>query len=535
MKKLALVFVVLVLLAGAAGVLYLMGLPARVASDLSVFLSDRTGRQVEIAGLGWSFTPGLHLEGEGIVVGNDRPGVPPLVELGAFTLDASFGDLRASPRRISAIRLDELRVHIARGGDEGGDEPSAPGSDQAASPEPQATGTPVVIDGLVAERVTLEIGSSDPTKGPRVFDIHQLTLDSLALDREVGFEAALTNPKPLGEVETSGRFGPWNRARVADTPISGVYEFTRADLSEFNGIVGLLDSTGRFGGTFGQIEAQGEATIPDFQVTAGEVVPLDVTFEVGVGDNGGDVQLRSVVTRFLDSVLDATGEVVRVEEADGRRVVVDVTAEDARIEDLIRFALKGDTPPLTGQIDLVTRLEIPPGDDRPVVEKMLLEGEFDIEEARFSNLNVQETLTRISRIGAGGASSGESGTSVVSNLTGAFAMSEARLEFSRISFSIPGMAVRLVGTYGIRDGALDLGGEVRLDRAASELVPTDRLPDRVAPWVRLLDPLFQREEEPTGTVVPITITGTRSDPRFRVAVGELMPDWRRLLEQFTGR
>ncbi len=297
----------------------------------------------------------------------------------------------------------------------------------------------MVIDELVADRVTLEIGSSSPANAPRVFDIHRLTLDSLALDREVGFAAALTNPKPIGEVETRGRFGPWNRGRVADTPISGVYQFTQADLGEFNGIAGLLDSTGSFGGTFGQIEAEGEAAIPDFQVTAGEVVPLDVTFEVGVGDDGGDVQLRSVLTRFLDSVLDTTGEVVRVDEVDGRRVIVDVTTDDARIEDLVRFTLKGDTPPLTGRIDLTTRLEIPPGDDRPVIEKMLLDGEFVIDEARFSNLDVQKTLSQISRIGGGApASGGEAGTSVVSNLAGVFAMSEARLEFPRISFSIPG-------------------------------------------------------------------------------------------------
>ena len=84
--------------------------------------------------------------------------------------------------------------------------------------------------------------------------------------------------------------------------------------------------------------------------------------------------------------------------------------------------------------------------------------------------------------------------------------------------------MRLGGTYGLRDGALDLGGELHLDRAASQLVPTERLPELVAPWVRLLDPLFQRGEESAGTVVPITISGTRSSPRFRVEVAELKPD-----------
>ena len=537
MKKLLLVGLVLVLVAAASGAVFFFGLPSRVAGDLSRFLTDRTGRQVEIAALRWSFSPALHLEGEGIVVGNDRAGVPPLVELGAFTLDASFGDLTSSPRRISAIRLEELHVHIARGpsDEEDGEQDEPLTTDDDAQPG-AAPSTPVVIDRLTAEQVRLEIGSSDPAKDPRVFDFHLLTLDSVALDRPVRFDGTLTNPKPVGEVATSGQFGPWNKARVADTPISGEYEFTSADLGEFNGIVGFLDSTGTFGGTFGQIEARGEATIPDFQVTAGEVVPLHITFEVGIGDDGGDVQLRSVVIRFFDSVLEATGSVVRVEGEQGRRVVVDVTTEDARVEDLVRFALRSETPPLTGRIDLRTRLEIPPGDDRPVIEKMLLDGEFTIEEARFSSLDVQKTLTQISRIGQGqAASAGEAGSSVVSNLAGTFELSEARLGLSRVSFSIPGMAVRLVGSYGLRDEALDFGGELHLEQAASALVPVNRVPERVAPWLRLLDPLFQRGEDTRGTVVPITIGGTRSSPRFRVEVAELKPDWRRLLDQFTTR
>ena len=536
MKKLLLALLAFVALVAAAGAAFFFSiLPSRVAGDLSTFLTDRTGRDVEIAALHWSFAPALHLEGAGIVVGADRPGVPPLIELGAFTLDASFGDLTASPRRISAIRLEELRVHISRGrtDDRGGSEGDSDAPvDLDEGPAPPST--PVVIERLVAADVRLEIGSSDPAKDPQVFDIHALTLDSVALDRPVGFEATLTNPKPVGEVATSGQFGPWNKSRVADTPISGRYEFTDADLGEFNGIAGILHSTGTFGGSFGQIEARGEATIPDFTVTVGQIVPLEVQFEVGVGDDGNDIQLRSVITRFLDSVLNATGEVKRVEGVDGRRVVVDVIADGARIEDLVGFARQSEVPPLTGQIDLKTRLEIPPGDDRPVIEKLLLDGEFTIEEARFSSLDVQKTLTQISQIGQG-ASSGEAGASVVSNLAGVFEMSEGRLAFSRVSFSVPGMAVRLVGSYGLRDGALDFGGEIQLDQAASQLAPTDRLPDQVAPWVRLLDPLFQRGEASTGTVVPITISGTRSSPRFRVEVTQLKPDWRRLLDQFTGR
>lgn len=40
------------------------------------------------------------------------------------------------------------------------------------------------------------------------------------------------------------------------------------------------------------------------------------------------------------------------------------------------------------------------------------------------------------------------------------------------------------------------------------------LPARVARWVRLFDSILQQGAEWIGTVLPITISGTRSNPRL---------------------
>ena len=548
MKKVLTVGLVLSATVAASAAGFLLLLPPRVAGDIATLLSERTGREVEVGALRWSFSPRLHLEGERIRVGGTEPGDGPLIGIGVFTLDADLRGLLSTPRRIRSIHLTELEVHVPRGRTRGDpaateDEPTESATQDGfaqpltdvspAGDAERAADTPLVVDRVVVDRARVEIASSRPDKPPRVFAMQSLTLASVALDRPISFEAGLTNPKPVGQVATTGQFGPWNKAAVRDTPISGRYEFNDADLATFNGIGGILTSTGTFSGTFGQIHATGEADIPDFIVSVGQVVPLQTRFEVEVGDRGGDVQLRSVLTRFLDSELVAVGEVVRVEGVSGRSVRIDVTGHEARVEDLVRFGLKSDTSPLAGQIDLRARLEIPPG-DRPVVERMVVDGEFEIREARFANLDVQKTLARISQIGQG-ATEGEPGTSVVSNLQGTFEIADAMLRFSRLSFAVPGMAVRLVGSYGLREQSLDFGGELHLEQAASQLVPSVRVPDRVAPWLRLLDPIFRPRDASSGTVVPITISGTRSNPSFRVEIDQLKPDWRRLLEQFSER
>lgn len=544
MRKMWFLLVVLTATAGAGAVGFLFLLPPRVAGDIATLLSERTGHHVEVAVLRWSFVPHLQLAGERIRVDGAGDGDGPLIGIGAFTLDTSLQDLLATPRRVRSLQIAELEVHVPRGrrSDDppaGGDEDLEPDTPMPSSPRPvipvAAVGaeaepsTPLVVDRVVAARARIEIARSRPGQPPRVFEIQSLELDSVALDRPISFEAHLTNPTPVGQVATTGQFGPWNKDQVGDTPISGRYEFHDADLAVFNGIGGILASTGTFGGTFARIQASGEADIPGFNVSIGQVVPLQTRFDVEIGDRGGDVQLRPVHTRFLQSELVAEGEVVRVDGARGRSVLLDVTSRHARVEDLIRFGLKSDTPPLTGQIDLRTTLEIPPG-DRSVVERMRVAGEFTIAEAQFSSLEIQKTLTRISRVGQG-ETQDDSGATVVSNMRGTFEIVDAALGFSSLTFAVPGMQVQLVGSYGLRDQTLDFGGQVQLDQSVSALAPSDRVPGRVAGWLRLLDPLFQPSGETRGTVVPITISGTRSKPSFRVELKELKPDWRRLLDR----
>jgi len=74
-------------------------------------------------------------------------------------------------------------------------------------------------------------------------------------------------------------------------------------------------------------------------------------------------------------------------------------AEDDRLEDMIRLAVKGP-PLLTGAVRFHAKLVVPPG-GQDVVERMILNGEFNAVSARFSNINIQEKINKLSHGGKG--------------------------------------------------------------------------------------------------------------------------------------
>jgi len=511
-------------------------IPPRVRGDIATTLALQLGQDVQVDALHWRFWPTIQFSGKHIRVGSPAGAAkPPLVTIQSFTLVTDLRSILAKPRRIHSVRVQRLQAHIPRrprpepagGQPDAGPAPGEGGqgvSGPAAAPQdrvaPDTPGTPVVVGEVVVENAVLEIGSTRPDRPPQMYEIEQLRLGSVALDRPVSFRASLINPRPPGHVQTSGTFGPWNKAEAGDTPIGGTYHFENADLGTFRGIEGTLVSDGTFGGTIGRVSAKGSATIPDFALSVGQVVPLQTTFETEVGERGADVQLRTVDVEFFRSQLVAAGEVVKPQGAPGRTVSLDVTSRRARVEDVVKFALKGTDAPLSGDLDLQTTLVIPPGEG-PVIERLQLAGEFRIRRARFANLDVQKTLGRLSQFTAR-ESEGQPGSSVVSDLRGRFELRDAVLRFTGLTFSVPGTTVQLVGTFGLSDQQMNFRGRLLLAKAPSQLAP-----DRLSKWLELADPFFRRGD--TGTTVPISISGPQAKPTFRVDTAALKDDWRKIL------
>jgi hypothetical protein len=90
----------------------------------------------------------------------------------------------------------------------------------------------------------LTLGTDKPGKLPLRFVIQSLSLRSIGAGKPMDFTAVLTNPKPVGQIESRGYFGPWNADQPGATAVGGTYSFHDADLGTIKGIGGILSSQG---------------------------------------------------------------------------------------------------------------------------------------------------------------------------------------------------------------------------------------------------------------------------------------------------
>jgi hypothetical protein len=330
------------------------------------------------------------------------------------------------------------------------------------------------------------------------------------------FEAGLTNPVPPGRVETSGLFGPWHADEPGLTPVSGEYVFKDADLDAIKGIGGILTSVGAYTGVLERIEVRGQTETPDFSIDiAGQPVPLTTRFTAIVDGTNGDTTLERVQATLGRSAIFARGSVVRTEDVKGRHITLDIRLDAARLEDLMRLAVRSASPPMVGRIDLSTRFLLPAG-EADVVDRLNLDGTFRLAQARFTNLNVQQRITTLSRRGRGEESDeGADEERVVSNLRGRFALRNARLSFSELTFAVPGSVVQLTGSYHLRSEAIDFTGDLLTDATLADM--TSGLKSIVA---RLAQPFFRRPGG--GSRLPIRISGTRAQPEFGLDMSRVL-------------
>jgi hypothetical protein len=476
-------------------------------------LSARLDAEVELSELRFRVLPQFHAEGVGLAIRHrGRRDVPPLISIKQFSAEGNvFGLLR---RHITRLTVDELDIEIPPDRNRDRD-PLADTDPPASSPtegRSAETARGFVIDELIAKDARVVIIPRDTDKRPKVWSIHDLRMQSVSLDRPMPFTAALENAVPPGAIETSGSFGPWGREEPGQTPLEGKFTFERADLSVFKGISGILAAKGTFGGTLERIEVHGVTDTPDFTVAAGgHPMPLHATYHAIVDGTNGDTLLEKIDASFLNTSLTARGGVVKRPGKDGRTVELDVVMDDARLEDVLRMAVKVPAPPMSGALKLTTRFELPPG-DRDVVEKLQLDGVFTIANASFASPLVQSKINELSR------RTQEQGTAqgakVVSQFAGKFTLRAGELALPHVTFDVPGSAIRLSGRYGLVSERIDFAGMIFTDATVSEMTTGYK-----SLLLKPVDLIFKRDGG--GSAIPIRVTGTRREPAFGLDKGRV--------------
>lgn len=464
-------------------------------------LSERFASHVELESIHVTAFPEMSATGEKLAIYyHNRTDVPPMIQIQQFTFHLGFMGILNVPRHIRGVHVDNMVITVPPRG-----QPAAPPPSTIKKPLPRIT-----IDQVVCDNTTLLILPKQSGKPPLNFDIHDLVLSGVGAGKPFKFRGNLTNAKPVGEIRTTGTFGPWEVDDPADTAVSGAYTFTDADLGPLPGIAGILSSSGKYSGVLQSIDVQGVTDTPGFSLDpVGKAVPLHTEFSATVDGTNGDTYLHPVRATLIRSEITAKGSVVRVPEKQGHLITLDVLAPRARLEDLLQLSTKSTQPMMSGLVNLRTKMILPPGKVK-VLDKLVLDGEFDVSDARFASSDVRDKLASFSRHAMGEPDNPDAG-SAISDLHGNFTLRNGIITFKRLTFSVPGAVIKLDGTYALRGEALDFTGQLRMEAKLSQLVSGKK-----SLFLKAVDPFFSKRG--AGTLIPIAIMGTRDNPTLEFTV-----------------
>jgi hypothetical protein len=448
------------------------------------------------------------VEGEGISIRrHGSSGDAPLFAMKKFSFDVDLGTLLSDSKTIELVSINGMEINIPPKGERHSiTKPIDPG---AQMPQQNSAST-VLFREILIQDATLRILPKDRTKKPLKFDIHSLKLESDAPGTPMKYQASLTNPKPPGEIKSYGSFGPWTTSEPGDTPLKGDYTFDKADLGVFSSIAGILNSTGSFEGALSSIIARGKASVPDFRLKmANNQVPLNTEFEVQVDGTNGNTILKPVKARLGSTELTTSGAVIKHKGETRRTIMLDVTMPNGDMRDILRLAMKG-APFMEGRLNLKTKIGIPPLSGK-VREKLVLDGRFEVTNAKFLRSKIQDKLDSFSRRGQGQPDS-EAIDEVVSGMNGRFRLDNEILKFHKLQFGVPGALVDLAGTYNMDSDNMDLVGALKLQARVSQTMTGWKR------WaLKPVDPFFAKQG--AGTFLRIAITGPSKDPHFGLARG----------------
>jgi hypothetical protein len=478
-------------------------------------LSTRFDSRVELTTFDVSVFHGFEVSGGGLkLYPNHLDMQQPLFSVDKFSFRTGWRDLLRTPMHIGQVQVSGLGINL-------------PPKEQRHDMPKLSQGGPgsgkieILVDELLIDNATLILGTSKPGKVPLDFEITKLQMTSVGANQPMHFHAILTNPKPVGDIDSTGYFGPYNTRSPGGSPVRGKYSFSNADLGTLKGIGGILSSTGVYQGTLDNIVVDGETDTPDFRLSsANHPMPLHTKFHAIVDGTNGDTHLLPVDAMLAHSHIVASGDVVRAQGIPGHDIRLDVTVAPARIDDMLKLGVKTVPPVMTGNLTMHTKFHLPPGQGT-VIDRLWLKGNFEITDVHFTSDKIQGKVDELSLRGQGKPKEAkevkeakEEQPDIASEMRGDFELGAQKITISGLDYRVPGAEVAMTGVYTLDGDTFNFHGVARMQAKVSEMVTGWKS------WaLKLADPLFMKHG--AGTEVPIEVTGTRSEPHFGVEMGKV--------------
>lgn len=482
-------------------------------------LSTRFDSRVELDTFQVSLIKGLQVSGSGLKLYPNHLSIDaPMLEVNRFSFRVlGWRQLLNTPIIIDHVQVNGLTLRIPPKDQRSNIPQISPAPNQGE--DHSHSGIKIKVARIDVDRATLIIENGKPDKVPITFNIHELVLRSVAAGQPMKFHAILINPRPVGNIDTSGDFGPFNADSPGDTNLRGDYSFRKADLNTIKGLGGMLSSEGNYRGKLDHIMIDGKTATPDFSLDiADHNLPLNTTFHAIVDGTNGDTWLQPVDAWLRHTHIVASGKVVAVPNIVGRDIQLDVTVGPGHIEDLLYLADKDRQPLMNGDVSVHTQFNLPPGPE-DVAQKLHLKGVFQLLDIHFSNPAIQSKVDELSLRGQGqskqaqqegqalkdGDDQAATAVNAPSEMRGNFSLGDGKITLPTLNYRTPGADVTLQGAYTMADQSLDFTGRARLDAHISQLVTGWKS------WLlKPVDPFFAKDG--AGTEVPIKISGTGSHP-----------------------
>ena len=438
--------------------------------------------------------PGCVLENVALTRGS-KSSAPPLVAIQRVTIQGNYHDLLLRPGYISRIILEGLKI-------------SVPAEQDITASQKTSSKSSTRIGEVFTKDATLEVARKDD--GPLKFEIHQLILKSISDSSPMSYDLAMRNAEPPGEIRSRGKLGPWDSQHTNDIPLSGSYTFDDVDLGVFEGIGGILAGKGDFNGVLGRIETQGTTDTPKFEVTRSHhAVAVKAKFNATVDGMSGDTILHSVDAILTKTPVHIEGSVVGKPGQPGKTTSLDANVRNGRIEDILWLFVHEPKAPMEGATDFHAHIVWPSG-HQPFLKRVVLQADFEIEHAQWTNPERQMSVNMLSKKASGKKKDPET-PNVTAALKGPVLLSNEIAKFHDTSFMVPGAEAILSGTYNLEDTKIDFHGDLKTEASLS-----DDSSGVKAVLLKPLDPLFKKKH--AGAEVPVEMTGTYHDPHFGVSL-----------------
>lgn len=425
-------------------------------------------------------------------VGREKP----LATVQRIRITGRYSDLLFRPYHLAGIEVNGLRVRIPA--------PREPknwneGADQYDTSSKVSVGT-VVTDGAVLE-IEKETGEVSLK-----FEIHKLLLDSIAAHKPVNYEVSMGIPEPPGELESKGKFGPWEDREIGKIPLSGSVKLSGGKLNKYGGLGGTIQSEERFGGTLEQVEVTGKASALDFElVSAGHKVEVGTQFDVTVNAIKGEAQLKGIVGQVGETTIHVRGGVAENAKSDHREASLDFSITNGRAEDLLWVFSKASKPAMIGPAVCSGHVRMRKFGDG-FLDALEANGKFEVTDGHFQKpVQVKTNLLSARAQGKKIKAADDAPEVALENLSSDIVIQSGVAHLTSTYFQVPGARARVEGTYKLENARVDLHGNLWTDASLS-----DNTTGVKAMLLEPLDPLFRRKH--AGAMLGVSMTGDIHSP-----------------------